>query len=397
MTTLKHHLEGNAVYFQSGGPTAVINTSFLGVYETFMSYRETEKFFVSRYGISSLLENKLEEVKGDYSFLRFENGAHFGSLRKFLPEEEDCEIGATLVDNLKKNNIRYVFINGGNDSMDTAYKVNRYCLYHHYDCYVIGMPKTIDNDLYGCDHTPGYGTAAKFVCNTLLTLTYDEYSYKKGKILLVETMGRDSGYLAASAVLTAVRGKRPDYIYVPEVDFDIDSFMEKAIRTYQEKGHCIIVISEGIKDKKRELVSSKGKSDAFGNKIPGGVANYLAALLSEKGYSARAVELNTLQRASSYLLSMTDSNEAYEVGRTAFLSAYNKESGKMVALHRVSNDPYMIEYPLIDLSLSRREASSMPKEYINEAGDNIKDCFIDYVKPLIVGNAVALKDDGLLD
>ena len=174
MTTLKHHLEGNAVYFQSGGPTAVINTSFLGVYETFMSYRETEKFFVSRYGISSLLENKLEEVKGDYSFLRFENGAHFGSLRKFLPEEEDCEIGATLVGNLKENNIRYVFINGGNDSMDTAYKVNRYCLYHHYDCYVIGMPKTIDNDLYGCDHTPGYGTAAKFVCNTLLTLTYDE-------------------------------------------------------------------------------------------------------------------------------------------------------------------------------------------------------------------------------
>ncbi len=396
MTTLKHPLEGNALYFQSGGPTAVINTTFLGVYETFLSYATDQRFFVSRYGISSLLENNLEEVKGDYSYLRLENGAHFGSLRKLLPEEENAAIGKEIVDNLKKNDIRYVFINGGNDSMDTAYKVNRYCIYHHYTCYVIGLPKTIDNDLFGCDHTPGYGSAAKFVANSILSLTYDEYSYKKGKILLIETMGRDSGYLAASSVLCAVRNKRPDYIYVPEVTFDIDSFMKKAIDTYQKKGHCIIVISEGIKDEKGELVSSKGKSDAFGNKVPGGVGNYLSALISEKGYPSRCVELNTLQRSASYLLSKTDSEEAYQTGKIAFLSAYEKKTGMMVSLKRILSSPYQIEYPLIDLTLCRRKASSMPKQYINETGDNINDSFIDYVKPLVSGNVDALMDDGLL-
>ena len=396
MTTLKHQLEGNAVYFQSGGPTSVINTTFLGVYETFLSYSSNEKFYVSRYGISSLLENNLEEVKGDYSFLRLENGTHFGSLRKLLPEEEDAVIGKTIVDNLEKNNIRYVFINGGNDSMDTAYKVDRYCKYHHYKCYVIGLPKTIDNDLYGCDHTPGYGSAAKFVCNSLLAITYDEYSYKKGKILLVETMGRDSGYLAASSVLTAVRGKRPDYIYVPEVTFHIDSFLNKAIKTYQEKGHCIIVLSEGIKDENGNLISSKGKSDAFGNKVPGGVGNYLSSLISEKGYPSRCVEFNTLQRSASFMISKTDSDEAYEVGKKAFLSAYEQKTGMMVSLKRISSSPYVMEYPLIDLSLSRRKASSMPKEYINETEDNINDSFIEYVKPLVVGNVDSLKDDGLL-
>lgn len=396
MTTLKHPLEGNALYFQSGGPTSVINTTFLGVYEAFLSYSSDQKFYVSRYGISSLLENNLEEVKGDYSFLRLENGAHFGSLRKLLPEEEDSDIGKEIVENLKKNNIRYVFINGGNDSMDTAYKVNRYCKHHGYTCYVIGIPKTIDNDLYGCDHTPGYGSAAKFVSNSVMALTYDEYSYKKGKILLIETMGRDSGYLAASSLLTAIRGKRPDYIYVPEVTFDIDAFMEKAIRTYKEKGHCIVVISEGIKDENGQLVSSKGKSDAFGNKVPGGVGNYLSSLISEKGYPSRCVELNTLQRSASFLLSKTDSEEAYQTGKNAFLSAYEGMTGMMVSIKRVSSDPYRVEYPLIDLSLSRRKASSMPKEYINETNDNIKDSFLEYVRPLISGNVDALMEDGLL-
>lgn len=396
MTNSKHPLEGNCLYFQSGGPTAVINTSFLGVYETFLSLKKEEKFFVSRYGISSLLDEKLEEVKGDYSFLRAENGAHFGSLRKMLPMEEDSEIGKEIVSHLQKNQIRYVFVNGGNDSMDTAYKINRYCLYHHYSAKVFGIPKTIDNDLFGTDHTPGFGSAAKFVANNVITLTRDEYSYRKGKILLIETMGRDSGYLAASSSLAALRGYKPDYIYVPEAEFDIDSFLDKVTSLYERKGHAVIVLSEGIKDKTGALIAGQGKADAFGNLIPGGVAGYLASLLQGKGFPTRFVELNTLQRSASYLLSKTDTEEAYEVGKTALLSALKGETGKMVGMKRISEEPYRIEYILVDLVKCRKDATSMPVSYLNESGDNINDSFLTYAAPLVCGNVSVLEEDGLL-
>lgn len=386
MMTVKHHLEGNCLYFQSGGPTSVINTSFLGVYETYLSHTCGGRFFVSRYGISSLLEDNLEEVSGDYSFLRYRPGAYFGSLRKMLPEDVDDPIGKTIIDNLKKNSIRYLFVNGGNDSMDTGYKISRYCQKYNYRCNVIGIPKTIDNDLIGCDHTPGYGTAAKYVANATLAISYDEYTYKKGKILLVETMGRDSGYVAASSVLASLKGMKPDYIYVPEVSFSIDEFLKKAIATYEKKGHAIIVLSEGIRDESGKLIATSGKKDAFGNTVVGGVGSYLNGLITSKGYPCRSVELNTLNRSSSFMLSKCDSDEAYEVGKAALLSAvYNDETGKMVSIKRLSNNPYTVEYPLIDLSICRGKASSMPLEFVSKTKDMIEDSFIEYVKPLVEG------------
>lgn len=388
--------KGNVVYLQSGGPTAVINTSFLGLYETFLKEKREDVFYVSRYGISSLLNQSLEKVESSLSYLRYEPGAHFGSIRKMLPDDLDDPIGKEVIEILKEYQIRYVYCNGGNDSMDTAFKIDSYCKKYDYECHVIGVPKTIDNDLFGCDHTPGFGTAAKFVANALIAATYDEYSYKKGKIFILETMGRDAGFVAASAILASLRNMAPDYIYVPEVDFDVDLFMEKAIRTYEEKGHCIIVVSEGIKDKNRQLIASTRKSkDVFGNTLVGGVSSYLCSLFAQKGYPARYLELSVLNRASSFMLSKCDSDEAYEVGKEAYYTSL-EDSGKMITIERVSSNPYQAKYGKIDLKDCRKSASSLPLCYINEEGDNILESYLDFVKPLIEGNVDSLKEDGLL-
>lgn len=386
----------NAVYLQSGGPTAVINTSFLGVYETFTKERREDVFYVSRYGITSLLERKLEPVSGSFERLRYEPGAHFGSVRKMLPEDLDDPIGKKIIEILSEYQISYVYCNGGNDSMDTAYKIHCYCQKYGYECHVIGIPKTIDNDLYGCDHTPGFATAAKFVANALLASTYDEYSYRKGKILIVETMGRDAGFVAASAILAFLRNMAPDYIYVPEVAFDVTAFLDKAIDTYRKKGHCIVVISEGIRDDKGNLIASfRKEKDAFGNTLVGGVAAYLCSLLSNCGYPARYLELSVLNRASSFVLSGRDLEEAYAVSREAYYASL-ETSGKMIALKRISSSPYQIQYEKIDLKDCRRSASSLPLCYINETKDNILPSYLDFVKPLIEGNVSSLGDDGLL-
>ncbi|MBS7383797.1 MAG: diphosphate--fructose-6-phosphate 1-phosphotransferase, partial [Bacilli bacterium] len=303
----------NCLYLQSGGPSAVINSTFQGLRDAYQKNREG-KLFVSPYGISGLINEELLDKSDDTEDYSFLPGAHFGSLRKMLPEEVDAPIGKEIIEKLKKYEISHLFLNGGNDSMDTAYKIQRYFDYYGYQGTVLGLPKTIDNDLFGTDHTPGYGTAAKFVANATLAIYDDEYTYRKGKIILIETMGRDSGYVAASAKLCALRGKDPDYIYVPEVPFDIFSFLDKAIKTYQEKGHCIIVLSEGIRNQEGKLISDSQKDDAFGNRIVGGVSNYLTSLLLEKGYPARNIIFNTLNRSSSFLPSLTDINEARMVG-----------------------------------------------------------------------------------
>lgn len=396
MTTLKQTSNGNVLYLQSGGPTGVINCSFLGLYETFRKQNNNGTFYVSRYGISSFLEGKLEKIEGDYSFLRYKPGSHFGSLRKMLPDDISDPIGKEIANLLVKFNISYVFCNGGNDSMDTAYKLDCYCQKYQLDCKVIGIPKTIDNDLYGCDHTPGYGTAAKYVANSTIAITIDEYTYKKGKILLLETMGRDSGYVAASSYLASLRGMKPDYIYVPEVPFDTSVALDKAIKTYEEKGHCVIVVSEGIRGKDGKLIASPNVKDAFGNSVVGGVGSYLSSLFQQRGYKARAVELNTLNRSSTFLPCTTDIEEAYQVGAKAYLYALEGYSSKMVTIERVSSVPYVVKYGLIDLKNSRKEASSMPTKYINEAGDNINDSFLEYAAPLIRGNEIPLDEDGLL-
>lgn len=391
----KQSCRGNILYFQSGGPTCVINTTFLGLYDEYRRLGIKQDFLVSRYGISSLLEDNLTKVSGDYSRLLNMPGAFFGSLRKMLPDDKEDELAKLIIENLEKNNIRHLFVNGGNDSMDTANKIYGYAEYYGYQLSVIGLPKTIDNDLIGCDHTPGYPTAAKYVANSTIALTLDEYTYRKGKILIIETMGRDCGYVAASSALASLRSCKPDYIYVPEVEFSTSDFLAKAIKTYEEKGHCVIVVSEGIHDA-NGLIAAQGAVDSFGNKTVGGVGQYLRQKILEAGYPSRAVTLEALNRSSSFMLSKVDSDESRMIGKVALDASLSGESGKMVSIRRDSNDPYSASFPLIDLSLCSRKANTMPLEFL-KGDDNIDDRFIDYAKPLIKGNIDTLASDGLLD
>lgn len=387
---------GNACYAQSGGPTAVINTSLLGAYETFKKNCDG-KFYLSHNGIAGLLgDATLEELNGDLSFLRNRPGAFGGTLRKKLPADVNDPLAKTIVESLKKYNISYLFLNGGNDSMDSADKINNYVLHYGYKCQVMGVPKTVDNDLKITDHTPGYGTAAKFIANSVLALSIDEYSYMKGKVQIIECMGRDAGYITAASILAADKGYKPDYIYTPEMIFDLDTFLKKVIDTYNTKGHCIVVVSEGIKDKDGKLIADTGVKDDFGHTMLGGVGEFLSRKVMEKGVSARAFVPANVGRASSFLLSKTDSDEAYNSGKMAVEEALKGTSGFMIGYKRVSDKPYKIDYVLLPLKDVGGDAKEMDKKYISKSGDNIDESYLDYVRPLIKGEINTLDSDGLL-
>lgn len=394
--TTRNRLQGNVCYFQSGGPTAVINASFLGLDQAFQAQKSPYKIFVSPYGITGLIQGKLTDVTGkDYAKLTHRPGSFSGSLRKKL--KEDDPLLGSMIATLAKYQIRYLFANGGNDSMDTCLKLSEAMRKSGLSCQVLGIPKTIDNDLLKTDHTPGYGSAAKYIANTVLAISLDDRTYEKGRINIVEVMGRDSGYLTASSLLASLKGQAPDFIYVPEVAFDLNKEIFKWEKTYETKGRCLVVVSEGIHDEQGKLISAVGTKDAFGNIQMGGVGSYLSSRVTKDGYKSRAIELSIPQRAASYLLSKRDVNEAMAVGKEALLKALAGEDGVMVTIDRVSNHPYRVKYGSALLSDVGGKAGSLPLRYINDDKDNIRKSFITYVLPLIQGNVSALGDDGLLD
>ncbi len=388
----------NILYFQSGGPTSVINASFLGLAEAYKKANLGGHVYVSRYGVSGLLEGKLQEIDLDnLPDITYQPGSYFGSLRLRLDEDPNGPQAKTIINTLKQYNIGYVFPNGGNDSMDTAMKLCSYIKHAGLDIKVIGIPKTIDNDLYGCDHTPGFGTAAKYVANATIAVALDDLTYKQGRVNIIETMGRDSGFLAASSKLASLKGLGPDYIYVPEVPFDAHAFLEKAKKAYQEKGRCLIVVSEGIRDKDGNLIaSSSAYEDEFQHQQVGGVSSYLAALLEKEGIKSRAIELSVLNRASSFLPSLTDINEAKEVAAFALKEALRGITASMVCIKRKEGKDYQVEYTALPIESIANKVVYLPRHYINEEGDNITDEYIEYCAPLIKGNALPLDDNGLV-
>ena len=391
---MSEKLVGSCIFGQSGGPTAVINASAYGVIRAALDAEEITKVYGAAHGIKGVLEDKLyvmdEEDPAELELLLHTPSSELGSCRYKIadPEVDDTDY-KRILEIFKKYNVRYFFYNGGNDSMDTCNKVSRYMESVGYECRVMGVPKTIDNDLYGTDHCPGFASAAKYIATSCMEISKDARVYDNGMITIVEIMGRHAGWLAASATLATEFGSGPDLIYLPECDFDLDKFFADVEKVYAEKGKVLVAVSEGIHYADGRFVSEAKTSatDGFGHAQLGGLAAMLAEMVKERtGAKVRGIELSLLQRCGAHLASATDVNEAFTAGKTAVEAAVQGVTGKMVAFKRVYVDgKYTCEMELLPLSSVANYEKKVPLEWINEEHNGLKHEFIDYVLPLIQG------------
>ncbi len=386
-------LKGNLLYGQSGGPTSVINSSAYGVIDEALKHPDyiNEVIFM-KHGIKGALNEDFIFIQDcadeEIELLKHTPGSAFGSVRFKLPDfREDDTNYLRLLYIFQKYNIRYFLYNGGNDSMDTCSKIADYMKHIDYECYIIGVPKTIDNDLPFTDHTPGYGSAAKFIANTMMEISYDMLAYPNGKVTIVEIMGRHAGWLTASAAIANLSGFGPDLIYLPEVPFSVEKFKKEVIEIYEKKKQCLVAVSEGISNADGIFISSSsGMKDAFGHFQLGGVASKLATTVSaDLGIPSRSVEFGSTQRAASHIQSLTDVNEAMETGRFAVNAAINKESNQMVVMKRSPKEEYEITFGLHNLAACANTEKMMPKNMINAKQNGVTKEFIKYVLPLIQG------------
>ena len=396
MDILEDKLVGACIFGQSGGPTAVINASAYGVIRTALQSENITEVYAAANGIVGVLEDKLydmgQEDPYELSLLLNTPSSELGSCRYKMkdPEEDDTDY-KRILEVFKKHNVRYFFYNGGNDSIDTCNKVSRYMESVGYDCRVMGVPKTIDNDLYGTDHCPGFGSAARYIATSCMEITKDTNVYDIPMITIVETMGRHAGWLAGSAALATDAGCGPDLIYLPEVDFDMDQFFADVEKVYNEKGKVLVVVSEGIHYADGRFVSEAKTSatDGFGHAQLGGLASLLANLVKERfGVKVRGIELSLLQRCASHQASEMDIQEAFHVGKMAVLESTIGQTGQMVALNRKfdENGKYVLSTTLFPLSKVANYENKVPLEWINEEKNFVTQEFIDYAKPLIQGD-----------
>ena len=391
---MSEKLIGSCIFGQSGGPTAVINASAYGVIRAALDAEEITKVYGAAHGIKGVLEDKLyvmdEEDPAELELLLHTPSSELGSCRYKIadPEVDDTDY-KRILEIFKKYNVRYFFYNGGNDSMDTCNKVSRYMESVGYECRVMGVPKTIDNDLYGTDHCPGFASAAKYIATSCMEINKDARVYDNGMITIIEIMGRHAGWLAASAALATEFGSGPDLIYLPECDFDLDKFFADVERIYAQNGKVLVAVSEGIHYADGRFVSEAKTSatDGFGHAQLGGLASMLAEMVKERtGAKVRGIELSLLQRCGAHLASATDVNEAFTAGKTAVEAAVSGVTGKMVAFKRVYVDgKYTCEMELLPLSSVANYEKKVPLEWINEEQNGLKHEFIDYVLPLIQG------------
>ena len=391
---MSEKLIGSCIFGQSGGPTAVINASAYGVIRAALDAAEITKVYGAAHGIKGVLEDQLyvmdEEDPEELKLLLHTPSSELGSCRYKIadPETDDTDY-KRILEIFKKYNVRYFFYNGGNDSMDTCNKISRYMESVGYECRVMGVPKTIDNDLFGTDHCPGFASAAKYIATSCMEINKDARVYDNGMITVVEIMGRHAGWLAASAALATVYGSGPDLIYLPERNFDMNSFLADVDRIYKESGKVFIAVSEGIHYADGSFVSEAKTSstDGFGHVQLGGLASTLAEIIRQHtGAKVRGIELSLLQRCGAHLASATDVSEAFSAGREAVVQAVSGVTGKMVAFEREYIDgAYHCKMVLLPLSSVANYEKKVPQEWINEEGNGLKREFIDYVLPLIQG------------
>ena len=395
-------LQGNAIVAQSGGPTAVINASACGVIQEAMKYKEITGVFAAHNGILGVLEDTIfdlgQEDPSDIEGLKVSPASALGSCRHKLKRQEDF---MKIVEIFKKHNIRYFFYIGGNDSMDTADKVNKLAAETGYEMVAMGVPKTIDNDLAETDHCPGYGSVIKYLATMTMEAGRDtEALYTTDTVNIIEAMGRNAGWIAAGTAL-AKRNEEdaPHMILLPEVPFDKDTFVAKVKEWIAKIGRCVIVVSEGVKNPDGSYLSEmKGDfgKDSFGHSQLGGAAQFLQSLVeAEVGVKARYAMPSTIQRTGIHFASFADSQEAYTAGQEAVRLAMKGENGKMVTLIRKQIPEYVCETGTAPLSAVANGEKPFPLEWIGADGFSVRDDFIAYAKPLIQGEVKPRMKDGL--
>lgn len=402
-------MKGNVIVGQSGGPTAVINSSLAGVYRTAID-RGAKRVYGMLYGIQGLLDEQYVDLSKyiksdlDVEILKRTPSAFLGTCRYKLPDiHENQEIYQKIFQILEKLNIECFIYIGGNDSMDTIKKLSDYAILTGQKQKFVGVPKTIDNDLALTDHTPGFGSAAKYIATSTKEVIRDGlgFSYKKKLVTIIEIMGRNAGWLTgASALSKGEDCDGPDLIYLPELPFDVDKFIVKVKKLLEKKDVVVVAVSEGIKTKDGKYVSELSDAvdyvDAFGHKQLTGSASYLANLVNrEVGCKTRAVEFSTLQRSAAHLASRVDVNEAFMVGGAAVKAADEGDSGKMVVIDRVSDDPYQCATGIYDVHKIANGEKLVPREWITKDGTYVTEEFVDYVRPLIQGDSPSVMVDGI--
>lgn len=401
-------MKGNIVVGQSGGPTAVINSSVAGVYAAAKKLG-VKKIYGMVHGIEGFLEDKMIDL-GEYlndetgiELLKRTPSAFLGSCRFKMPKIEGHEdVYEKVFEIMEKHDIECLFYAGGNDSMDTVKMLSDYAAAHNKPQRFMGVPKTIDNDLPVTDHCPGYGSAAKYIATSVKEIIRDNESFgaKKPTVCIVEIMGRNAGWLTAAAALAKGDDCQGcDAIYLPERVFDIDQFVADVKELAAKKSSVVIAVSEGVKVADGRYVCEIGREvavDAFGHKQMSGTAAYLAQqIASETGLKTRAVEFSTLQRAATHLASLTDINEAFQAGHDAVIAAEEGKTGMMITLDRNGDDPYQCGTSAYDIHAIANVERPVPAEWITEDGCNLNDGYVKYARPLIMGELLPIFVNGL--
>lgn len=383
----------NMIIGQSGGPTAVINASLAGAIEYAFKNDKIDKVYGMIHGIQGLLDDNIIDLGEHFgnkpsrlNRLSMTPAMFLGSCRfKLSDTNEEYE---KIIAQLNKYNVGYFFYIGGNDSMDTVDKLSKYIASKKIDIKVVGIPKTIDNDLMGIDHSPGFASAAKYIALAVRNVAYDTAIYSIKSVHIIEAMGRNAGWLAASSVLCRdSKNIAPHLIYLPEIPFSVNKFVDDVKEKLKQYNSVIVVVSEGIKDENGNYISAKAnKLDKFGHVMLSGTGNYLKEVVEEQiGCKVRALEPSVLQRSAGHTASLTDITEAQNLGMVAVKAAVDGESGVFSTLRRVSNKPYAIEYYTERVSVAANSEKTVPLEWITKDGNDVTDDMIEYIKPLVLG------------
>ena len=396
----------NCIVAQSGGPTVAINASLAGVISGVFNSQEYDTVYGSLNGITGILDNRLlnlsdlfVEGKPMLDRLIMTPSMYLGSCRYKLPTADaDPQIYETIFRFFAEKEIAACFYIGGNDSMDTVDKLSAYANHIGSSVRIIGIPKTIDNDLCVTDHTPGFGSAAKYVASTFLEIAHDTFIYKVKSVTIVEVMGRDSGWLTAASVLARNKyNTAPHLIYLPECAFDLEEFLADVKDLLSRQHNVIVAVSEGIRDKDGNYISASTSTvDTFGHSQLSGAGKTLEYFLKEHlDVKIRSIELNVLQRCASHIASKTDLDESFGLGERAVELAAAGQNAVMLTLHRTSNEPYTVTYDSAPVRDIANKAKDVPRSFINERGNDLTDDMITYLKPLIQGELPIIYENGL--